>query len=311
MRTGQGAEVAVALLLDALVGEPPEALHPTVWMGRAISAYEKWALPTESPRARRLAGVVLASALPIFVFLLARVALGIVPRPLRRVFGAALISTALSVRGLGEAAGIVERELRADNLEQARARVGEMVGRDTETLSAPEVSRAAVESVAENASDGVVAPMVYGFLFGAPGALAYKAINTLDSMVGYRKGFYEEFGWASARLDDLANLAPARTTASAAAITSGRPVRVLEAARRYGRLTASPNAGWVEAAFAGALGVRLGGPSAYGGVVRQGPILGDGRRPGPEDVRRAVKLMRRCCALVAGIAVVAGGPRRG
>lgn len=300
----------MALLLDALFGEPPEALHPTVWMGRAISAYEKWALPTESPLARRLAGVVLASALPIFVFLLARVALGIVPRPLRRVFGAALISTALSVRGLGEAAGIVERELRADNLEQARARVGEMVGRDTETLSAPEVSRAAVESVAENASDGVVAPMVYGFLFGAPGALAYKAINTLDSMVGYHKGFYEEFGWASARLDDLANLAPARTTAVAAAITSGRPVRTLEAARRYGPLTASPNAGWAEAAFVGALGVRLGGPNAYCGVIRQSPILGDGRRPGPEDVRRAVKLMRRC-ALVAGIAVVAGGSWRG
>ena len=311
MRAGQGAEVAVALLLDALFGEPPEALHPTVWMGRAISAYEKRALPTKSPLARRLAGVVLASALPIFVFLSVRVALGVVPRPLCRVFGAALISTAISMRGLGEAARIVEKELRADNLEQARARVGEMVGRDTGTLSAPEVSRAAVESVAENASDGVVAPMVYGFLFGAPGALAYKAINTLDSMVGYHKGFYEEFGWASARLDDFANLAPARTTASAAAITSGRPVRALEAARRYGPLTASPNAGWVEAAFAGALGVRLGGPSAYGGVVRQGPILGDGRRPGPEDVRRAVKLMRRCCALVAGIAVVAGGPRRG
>jgi len=311
MRTGQGGEVAVALLLDTLFGEPPDALHPTVWMGRAISAYEMRALPTKSPLARRLTGVVLAFALPIFVFLSARVALGVVPRPLRRVFGAALISTALSMRGLGEAAGIVEKELRADNLEQARARVGEMVGRETETLSAPEVSRAAVESVAENSSDGVVAPMLYGFLFGAPGSLAYKAINTLDSMVGYHKGIYEEFGWASARLDDLANLVPARTTAAAAAIASGRPVRTLEAARRYGPLTASPNAGWAEAAFAGALGVRLGGPNAYGGVVRQGPMLGDGRRPGPEDVRRAVKLMRRCCALVAGIAVLAGGPWRG
>jgi adenosylcobinamide-phosphate synthase len=311
MRAGQGAEVAVALLLDALFGEPPEALHPTVWMGRAISAYEKWALPTKSPLARRLAGVVLASALPIFVFLSVRVALGVVPRPLRRVFGAALISTAISMRGLGEAARIVEKELRADNLEQARARVGELVGRDTGTLSAPEVSRAAVESVAENASDGVVAPMVYGFLFGAPGALAYKAINTLDSMVGYRKGHYEELGWASARLDDLANLVPARATAVAVAVVSGTPALTLETARRYGPLTSSPNAGWTEAAFAGALGLRLGGPNAYGGVVREGPVLGDGRSPRPEDIRRAVRLMRHCCVLLAAVAVLIGASRRG
>jgi adenosylcobinamide-phosphate synthase len=311
MRTGRGGEVAAGLLLDALFGEPPEELHPTVWMGRAISAYEKRALPTKNPHARRLAGVVLASALPTLVYLSVRVALGVAPGPLRRVSGAALISTALSMRGLGEAAGAVERELRGDDLERARARISEMVGRDTENLSAPEVSRAAVESVAENASDGVVAPMLYGLLFGAPGALAYKAINTLDSMVGYRKGPYAEFGWGSARLDDLANLAPARATALAVAVVSGRPVRTLEAARRYGPLPASPNAGWAEAAFAGALGLRLGGPNAYGGVVRQGPTLGDGRLPGPADVRRAVRLMRRCCALVAGIAVAAGGPRRG
>jgi adenosylcobinamide-phosphate synthase len=311
MRTGYGGEVAAALLLDALFGEPPEAIHPTVWMGRAISFYEKRALPTKNPRARRLAGLVLASALPALVFLSVRIALVVVPRPLRRLFGAALISTALSMRGLGEAAGIVEKELRAGNLKRARMGLGEMVGRDVETLRAPEISRAAVESVAENASDGVVAPMLYGLLFGAPGALAYKAINTLDSMVGYRKGLYAEFGWASARLDDLANLAPARATAVAAAVASGRPVRALESARRYGPLTASPNAGWAEAAFAGALGVRLGGPNAYGGVIRQGPILGDGRRPGPEDVRRAVTLMRCCCALVSGVALVAGGPCRG
>ena len=301
----------MGLLIDALVGEPPEVLHPTVWMGRAISAYEKRALPTKNPHARRFAGVVLASALPTLVYLSVRVALGVAPGPLRGVFGAALISTSLSMRGLSEAAGAVERELRGDNLERARARISEMVGRDTENLCAPEISRAAVESVAENASDGVVAPMLYGLLFGAPGALAYKAINTLDSMVGYRKGHYEEFGWGSARLDDLANLAPARATALAVAVVSGRPVRTLGAALRYGPLPTSPNAGWAEAAFAGALGVRLGGPSAYGGVVRQGPTLGEGRRPEPEDIRRAVRLMRRCCALVAGLAVAAGGLRRG
>ncbi len=171
--------------------------------------------------------------------------------------------------------------------------------------------RAAVESVAENTSDGVVAPMLFGLLFGAPGALAYKAVNTLDSMVGYRKGPYEELGWASARLDDLVNFVPARATVLAAAAISGRPATALRTARRYGPLTASPNAGRAEAAFAGALGVRLGGPNTYGGVIREGPVLGDGRPPAPRDIGRAVTLMRRCCVLLALAALLAGEVRVG
>jgi adenosylcobinamide-phosphate synthase len=308
MRVGHRQEVVAALLLDALLGEPPEALHPTVWMGRVIAAFEKEALKPESPDARRLAGFVLTFSIPTLVYLSTRRVLDIAPRFPRRVFSAALISTALSMRGLAKAAGAVERELREGNLEQARTSAGEMVGRDTADLSASEVARAAVESVAENTSDGVVAPMLYGLLFGAPGALAYRAVNTLDSMVGYRRDPYAELGWASARLDDLANLAPARITALTAAAVSGRPLHTLETVRRYGPLTASPNAGRVEAAFAGALGLRLGGSNAYGGVVRKGPILGDGRRPGPDDIRRSVRLMCRCCILLA---VLVGGLGRG
>ncbi|MCA1849451.1 MAG: cobalamin biosynthesis protein, partial [Actinobacteria bacterium] len=133
----------------------------------------------------------------------------------------------------------------------------------------------------------------------------------LDSMVGYRTYPYAELGWASARLDDLANLAPARITALLVAAVSGRPLRTLETARRYGPLTRSPNAGWAEAAFAGALGSRLGGPNVYGGVAREGPILGDGRPPGPEEIRHSVRLMRRCCGAFAGAAFLVGGPRRG
>jgi adenosylcobinamide-phosphate synthase len=136
-------------------------------------------------------------------------------------------------------------------------------------------------------------------------------VNTLDSMVGYRRHPYAELGWASARLDDLANLAPARITVLMAAVVSGRPFRTLDTARRYGPLTASPNAGWAEAAFAGALGSRLGGPNAYGGVVREGPILGDGPPPGPEEIQRSVRLMRRCCALFAVVAFLAGRAQRG
>jgi adenosylcobinamide-phosphate synthase len=280
-------------------------------MGRAISAFERLTLAAKDPRPRYLAGAVLALSLPTLVFVSVRKVLDLAPRHLRWVFEAALISTSLSMRGLGEAAGAVERELRGGNLKRARTRAGEMVGRDTANLSASEVARAAVESVAENTSDGVVAPMFYGLFFGAPGALAYRAVNTLDSMVGYRTYPYAELGWASARLDDLANVAPARITALVAATVSGRPVRTLETARRYGPLTASPNAGWAEAAFAGALDLGLGGRNTYDGVVREGPMLGDGRRPEPEDIRRSVRLMRRGCALLAAAAVLADGVRRG
>jgi adenosylcobinamide-phosphate synthase len=302
--------VAAALLLDAAFGEPPEHLHPTVWMGRVISAFEKRALRLKTPEARKRAGAVLALSLPGLVFLSTASALNAAPHGLRWVLGAVLTSTTLSMRGLAEAAEAVERELRAGRLEGARERVGEFVGRDTGGLSEAEVCRAAVESVAENTSDGVVAPMLYGLLFGAPGALAYKAVNTLDSMVGYRKGPYKDLGWASARLDDLANLVPARATVVAAAL-SGRPATVLRTARKYGPLTASPNAGWAEAAFAGALGVRLGGINTYGCVTREGPILGEGRSPAPRDVGRAVALMRRCCALLALMGFLVGKVRVG
>jgi adenosylcobinamide-phosphate synthase len=302
--------LAAALLLDAAFGEPPEYLHPTVWMGRAISAFEKRVLRLKTPEARKRAGAVLALSLPGLVFLSTAAALNAAPRGLRWALGAVLTSTTLSMRGLAEAAEAVEHELRAGRLEGARERVGEFVGRDTGGLSEAEVCRAAVESVAENTSDGVVAPMLYGLLFGAPGALAYKAVNTLDSMVGYRKGPYEDLGWASARLDDLANLVPARATVIVAAV-SGRPATALRTARKYGPLTASPNAGWAEAAFAGALGVRLGGVNTYGGVTKEGPVLGEGRSPAPRDVGRAVALMRRCCALLALMGFLAGEVRVG
>ena len=306
-----GEQVAAALLLDALFGEPPEPVHPTVLMGRAISTFERAALKLESPRSRRLAGIILAISLPSLVFVSTRKLIDAVPVQLRWTLGTALISTTISLRGLSEAARSVERELRDGRLECARVRVGHFVGRDTDDLPESEVCRAAVESVAENTSDGVVAPMIYGLLLGAPGALAYKAVNTLDSMVGYPQPPYTEIGWASARLDDVANLAPSRTTAFVTAAVSGRLLQTLRITRRYGSLTASPNAGRTEAAFAGALGVRLGGTNAYGGVLREGRVLGDGRLPAPMDIQRAVRLMKRCCALLALLAVVVEMVRRG
>ena len=307
----RATEVAAALLLDDLFGEPPEALHPTVWMGRAISSFESVALGSKSPGPRYLWGIALALCLPTIVFTTVRWLMDLTPRRLRWILEAVLISTALSMRSLGEAAAAVERELRAGDLEQARASAAQLVGRDTADLRASEVARAAVESVAENTSDGVVAPMLYGLLFGGPGALAYRTVNTLDSMVGYRIHPYAELGWASARLDDLVNLAPARLTALMVAGVSGRPLQTLGIARRYGPLTSSPNAGWSEAAFAGALGCRLGGSNSYGGAIREGPVLGEGSPPGPEEIRRSVRLMRRCCALFVAAALLVGKGRRG
>ena len=311
MRGGNAAVVAAALLLDALFGEPPEKFHPTVWMGRAISAYERPALELRTAEGRRAAGVLLAAALPAAAFLLCRALLRAVPRATRPALEAALFSTTLSMRGLGTAAQTVRDELAGGRLEEARSRVGEFVGRDTADLSEPEVCRAAVESVAENTSDGIVGPMFYGLLFGAPGALAYKAINTVDSMVGYRSARYRDLGRAGARLDDLANLLPARLTVLAVAASSRSPVGVLAASLRYGPLTASPNAGYAEAAFAGALGVRLGGTNSYGGLERRGPSLGDGRPPGADDIGRAVALMRRACGAITLAALLLEGLRRG
>jgi adenosylcobinamide-phosphate synthase len=311
MRPGNGGQVAAALLLDALFGEPPEGVHPTVLMGRAISAFERTALELENPIPRRLAGVAIALSLPTLVFVSTSKVLDAIPARLRWTMGTALVSTTLSMRGLADAAASVERALRERRLDDARNRVGRFVGRDTQNLSGPEVCRAALESVAENTSDGVVAPMLYSMLFGAPGALAYKAVNTLDSMVGHPQPPHKELGWACARLDDLANLLPSRLTAFAVAAVSGSPYRTLRIAYLYGPLTRSPNAGMAEAAFAGALGVRLGGTNTYGGVLRKGPTLGDGRLPDSDDIRRAVSLMRRCCVLLGLLALLRARAGRG
>ena len=301
----RGTAVAAALLLDALLGELPEAAHPVVLMGRAISAFEGRVLDLKSGHRLRFAGLLLATALPTLSFALARFTLRLAPPKLRWPIEVGLLSTALSMRGLARSSLAVERGLEAGDLEEARTRVGELVGRDTEHLTPGEVARAVVESVAENTSDGIVAPMLYGIFLGAPGALAYKAVNTLDSMVGHPNPPHKDPGWASARMDDLANLLPARLTALSVAAVSGRGLKTLTSICRYGPLTRSPNAGRVEAAFAGALGLELGGANSYGGALRQGPVLGSGRPPESGDIRPAVSLMRRSCLLITALFLVA------
>jgi len=211
----------------------------------------------------------------------------------------------LGGRSLRREAIAVESLLAGGDLPAARFRIRTLVGRDTAALSTEEVARAAVESVAENTADAVVAPLFWGAVAGIPGLLCYRAINTLDAMIGHRSARYLRFGWAAARLDDVANWLPARLTGlltvAAAPLVAGPPRKALQAWRRDARQHPSPNAGVVEAAFAGALGVRLGGRNVYGGQVEDRGGLGDGRPVAMGDIGRAVRLSR----LVSSAAAVA------
>ncbi|RCV48827.1 cobalamin biosynthesis protein, partial [Marinitenerispora sediminis] len=207
---------------------------------------------------------------------------------------------------LGREAGLVADALEAGDLAAARRRLPHLCGRDPAALDEKGIARATVESVAENTSDAVVAPLVWGALLGLPGLLGYRAANTLDAMVGHRSPRHERFGWAAARLDDVVNWAPARLTAvltaAAAPVVGGSPLRAWRTARRDGHRHPSPNAGQAEAAFAGALDVRLGGTNVYGMRVEHRPELGEGRGPGAGDIRRAVRLSRAVHAAAALLA---------
>jgi adenosylcobinamide-phosphate synthase len=252
------------------------------------------------------AGCVLAAAAPAAVA--QRLTRG---RPwLRLAATAAVVWTVTGARSLTIEAERTNAALSAGDLTAARAALPSLCGRDPSHLDERELARAVIESVAENTSDAVVAPLVWGVLAGLPGLAAYRAVNTLDAMVGYRSPAYARFGWASARVDDVVNWAPARLTgllaAACAPAAGGRPADAWRAMRRDGARHPSPNAGRCEAAFAGALGVRLGGTNVYAGAAEHRPALGQGREPGPGDIRRAVRLCRAVTiAATAAAAVVA------
>ncbi len=214
---------------------------------------------------------------------------------------------AVAHRGLVTAAAEVRAALDAGDLEGARSLLPALVGRDTRRLGVDEISRATVESVAENTVDAVVAPAFYAATLGAPGVLGYRAINTLDAMVGHRSPRYLRYGWASARLDDAANYVPARLTAGL--VIAARPHRAAQiwrAVQTDAPAHPSPNAGVAEAAFAGALGVRLGGPLSYGGTSEDRPLLGAGRAAGPGDIDAAIRLCRDVTVLLVATLVAVG-----
>ncbi|MDD4851391.1 MAG: adenosylcobinamide-phosphate synthase CbiB [Gemmiger sp.] len=307
--------VVAGFCLDLLLGDPAWMPHPVIWMGKAITRLEV-VLRAKFPQtsAGALAGGrVLAALLPLATLAISGgvCALAAFLNPWLG-FGVQALWCwqALAIKGLATESRAVYRQLQKNDLPAARTAVARIVGRDTQELTATGVAKAAIETVAENASDGVVAPLCYMLLGGAPLALAYKAINTMDSMVGYKNSRYLYFGRAAAKLDDAANYLPSRLAAlffvAAAGLTGQSLPGAFKIWRRDRRNHPSPNSAQTEAACAGALGVQLAGPAYYGGTLCQKPTLGDALRPvEAADILRANKLLyvASLLALAVGVAV--------
>ncbi|WP_035757054.1 cobalamin biosynthesis protein [Granulicoccus phenolivorans] len=303
MGWADGGGLVFGWLLDEGIGDPKQN-HPVGGYGNAVAALERHTYADS--RAAGLAHLALA-VLPVtgLGWLLQRVSRD---RPITRLVLTTLATwTVLGGRSLQREGEAVAALLAAHDLPEARKRIRSLVGRDPESLDAEGLARAAVESVAENTSDAVVAPLFWGALFGIPGLLTYRAINTLDAMIGHHNERYERFGWAAARLDDLVNWAPARLaallTVPATFFNGGNAAAVWPVVRRDAGKHPSPNAGRIEAAFAGGLGVRLGGSNSYGGRWEDRGTLGDGPAPTPDDLPRTTMLS----ALVGGFAAMSLG----
>ena len=264
------AAMLIALGLDVALGWPAAVFrrigHPVTWIGRVIARLDRdWNRVTRSDSARRaLGGAACLTVVAIAVLPAAAVAVLLPGGVVGMLLTGLLAYPLIAARSLWEHVEAVRRPLAAGDLDGARTAVSMIVGRDPEMLDEAGVARAAIESLAENASDGVVAPLFWGALLGLPGIAAYKAINTLDSMIGHRTERHEAFGAVSARLDDVVNWVPARLTGGLIALTALRRADAIRVMRRDARRHRSPNAGWPEAAMAGALGVRLSGPRVYG-----------------------------------------------
>ena len=291
----------IGFALDLLFGDPDWLPHPVVMMGRTIAWYERRVRPLfpRTPRGELLGGTILAGSLPLLTLALSAAACLLA----RRVHPAAELALqsfwcfqSLAARGLAAESGRVLKALKSGDLPGARRAVSRIVGRDTQRLDAEGVAKAAVETVAENFTDGVAAPLLYMALGGAPLALCCKAVNTMDSMVGYKNERFLCFGRAAAKLDDAANFFPSRIAALfwiAAAFLTGYDARAAYRIwRRDARLHLSPNAGQTESACAGSLGIQLGGEAWYFGKRYEKAPLGDALRPcEAADIRRANRMM--------------------
>ena len=307
-----------ALLIDAVVGYPDRLVrsigHPVSWIGRLIGALERYCnRDSTEPVQRRALGIItlllVVTVVAVAAFVIER---GLLLLPFGVIGVAFLASALMAQRSLHEHVADVADALEKTGAEGGREAVSHIVGRDTGALDEAGVARAAIESLAENFSDGVVAPVFWMLIAGLPGAAVYKAINTADSMIGHRTPRYQAFGWSAARLDDLVNLPASRLSAlliiAAAAVTkSASAAAAWQAVRRDARRHRSPNAGYPEAAMAGALGLALAGPRNYGGVRVDDALMGDKRRAADaNDIRAALGLYRRADGiLIAFVAMLA------
>lgn len=299
--------IALGFAADLVAGDP-RRFHPVAGFGRAAGALERRWYADDVGRGARYTAV--AVGVPVALGLAAERAGS--RRPVLKL----LLTAAGTWAVLGGTSLAREGTVMADLLERgdvpaARARLSHLCARDPQGMAADDLARATVESLAENASDAVVAPLLWGAVAGLPGLLGYRAVNTLDAMIGYTSPRYLHFGRAAARLDDAVNLVPARVTAALVAVCAplagGSPAHAWRVWQRDGAAHPSPNAGRPEAATAGALGLRLGGENVYAGHVERRPVLGDGRPPLVPDVRRAVRLGRAVAGAAALVAVAAAG----
>lgn len=297
--TGAGVLLA-AYIVDRCIGDPRWIPHPVIGMGKGITALERWIrTKVHSDQGLKKAGlwfpIVIAGGAFMLTWLVL-IVLGLIHPVLAVLAEILLIATTIASKGLKDAGMEVYRQLAQGDLPGARRSLGMIVGRDTEHLEEPEIVRGTVETVAENIVDAIVSPLFYALIGGAPLAMAYRAVNTLDSMVGYKNEKYLHLGWASARLDDWANWIPARITALL--LIAGAWVMKLDARQsarmvsRDARLHPSPNSGFPESAVAGALGIRLGGHNVYHGVASFRAYMGEPTRPmEAEDIVRTSRLM--------------------
>ena len=293
--------LVLSMLLDLLLGDPAWLPHPVVLMGKGISRLEPWLRRhfAATPAGERRAGRLLALILPLATLVISLGVCGLawlIHPALAVAINVFWGWQALAMKGLKRESMRVYRALTTGTLPEAREAVSRIVGRDTQNLTAEGVTKAAVETVAENFSDGVFAPLFYLAIGGAPLALCYKAVNTMDSMVGYKNDRYLNFGRGAARLDDVANFLPARLAAlaliGATLFAGGNTRRAWQIWRRDRRNHASPNSAQTESVMAGALGVQLAGPAWYFGEFYDKPTIGDPSRPvEPEDIRRANRLL--------------------
>ncbi len=312
-----------------VVPELPDSLHPVAAFGRWMQRLERSVYPSGSEQVAYDTELVSPGTEPItsggepitpstrslkylgaaynLAGVLSSAALGCLLDDFSPLGGTIIsLEAAAAPKALYEIAGEIGDDLANGNIDQARTRLRALVSRDTASLQPDDVIRAVIESVAENTVDAITSPLLYAIAAGPAGVLAYRAVNTLDAMVGYRDNRYREFGWFSARLDDIANWLPARITVIAVALA--RPTMSLEIIRhayRHGASHPSPNAGRVEAAFAYALGVKLGGMNSYNGDLTERPVVGGGSAPNEQDIDRAVRLSR-VVSVISAVLVVSG-----